>query len=91
MNTPTATEAMMREIWQEVLDVDEVGLDDDFYALGGTSLLTTQLLAALRRRSDVPIRLAQLAKATTVREAAALHDAAAATQAAETEHPVRDA
>lgn len=88
MNTPTQTETMMQDVWKEVLGVDEVGLDDDFYALGGTSLLTMQLLAALRRRSDVPIRLAQLARARTVREAAALFDTA---HAATSEQRSRDA
>ena len=76
MSAPTSTETMMTEIWKEVLGVEHVGLDDDFYALGGTSLLSVQLLAAVRKRTDLSIRLAELARATTVREAAKLVDAA---------------
>ena len=39
------TERALVTIWQEVLNVDQVGVHDDFFALGGDSLLGVQVLA----------------------------------------------
>lgn len=43
-------ETVLAELWAEILQVDRVGRDDDFFALGGNSLLSTQLVAQLRAR-----------------------------------------
>ena len=40
----------MAEVWSELLGVDTPGREDDFFALGGTSLRATQVAAATRRR-----------------------------------------
>jgi acyl-CoA synthetase (AMP-forming)/AMP-acid ligase II/acyl carrier protein len=42
-----ALERKLIEIWQQVLEVESIGLDDDFLALGGTSLLAQRLIAAI--------------------------------------------
>jgi amino acid adenylation domain-containing protein len=44
----TETERALAEIWCTVLGVERVGIDDDFFALGGHSLLLTQVAARLR-------------------------------------------
>jgi acyl carrier protein len=44
----TATERALSRIWAEVLSVDHVGVDDDFFALGGDSLLCLRVTARLR-------------------------------------------
>jgi acyl carrier protein len=44
------------EIWQEVLGVP-VADDDDFFALGGQSLAAMEVVAALRRRLGVTVRV----------------------------------
>ncbi|RSM44579.1 non-ribosomal peptide synthetase [Amycolatopsis balhimycina DSM 5908] len=44
----TATERALSRIWAEVLAVEQVGVDDDFFVLGGDSLLCLRVTARLR-------------------------------------------
>ncbi|WP_329286083.1 amino acid adenylation domain-containing protein [Streptomyces sp. NBC_00691] len=44
----TDAEALVVELWQEVLGVPRVGVLDDFLALGGDSLLVTRVAARIR-------------------------------------------
>ncbi len=52
------TEEIIAGIWQEALSSGEPALDDDFFALGGHSLLGTQLVSRIRRvfGVDLPLR-----------------------------------
>jgi len=54
-----ATQALVAEVWKEVLGLQDVGVDDDFFALGGHSLNATQVIARLRSmvQGDFPVRL----------------------------------
>jgi len=46
---PSGTEeSSIVDIWKEVLGLDEVGVDDSFYDLGGDSLHITQVLNRIR-------------------------------------------
>nr|WP_322712410.1 polyketide synthase [Nostoc sp. ChiSLP03a]MDZ8213672.1 beta-ketoacyl synthase N-terminal-like domain-containing protein [Nostoc sp. ChiSLP03a] len=51
-------EKQVTEIWQEVLGIAEVGIYDNFYELGGDSLIATQLISRLRAKFpiDLPLR-----------------------------------
>ncbi len=51
------TEKALAAIWQEVLEVDEVGVDDNFFELGGDSLRVLKMLSKVRARSDLSIEL----------------------------------
>src|SRR5580704_6682135 len=44
----TATQAGLSHLWAELLNQAQVGLDDDFFALGGNSLLAAEMLAHAR-------------------------------------------
>ena len=46
-----AVEAALAELWCELLGVARVGRDDDFFALGGHSVLAVALVDAMRRRA----------------------------------------
>lgn len=46
----TDLEALLVEVWCKVLGLDTVGVDDDFFELGGDSLTTMRLAAHLHRR-----------------------------------------
>ncbi|HZN20448.1 MAG TPA: amino acid adenylation domain-containing protein [Micromonosporaceae bacterium] len=53
------TERVLAEVWAEVLGVERVGIDDNFFALGGDSILTIQAVARAGRRG-VAVTPAQL-------------------------------
>jgi amino acid adenylation domain-containing protein len=54
----TEIENRLSSIWQEVLELDQVSLDDNFFDIGGHSLSAMRVLARVRRdlRVDLPIR-----------------------------------
>ncbi|MET0286869.1 MAG: amino acid adenylation domain-containing protein [Polyangiales bacterium] len=43
------TERVLCEVWREVLGVAEVGIDDDFFELGGDSIISLQVVARARQ------------------------------------------
>ena len=51
-------ETALATIWQELLKVERVGRDDDFFALGGHSLMATRLVARVRSelQQELPLR-----------------------------------
>ncbi|MGC0419980.1 non-ribosomal peptide synthetase [Embleya sp. AB8] len=51
---PTET---VRAIWAEVLRLDDIGLDEDLFDLGGHSLTITQIAARIRKRLGVEVPL----------------------------------
>ncbi|MEV5884235.1 non-ribosomal peptide synthase/polyketide synthase [Streptomyces sp. NPDC052020] len=55
----TPAERLVAAAWADVLDTEEVGADDDFFALGGDSLLAVRVTARLRAAfgADVSPRL----------------------------------
>ena len=61
----------------EVLHLDAVGPDEDFFDLGGTSLLAIQLAGRLRRQFDAQVEIAAVFDARTAAALAARVNAAA--------------
>jgi len=59
-------------LWQEVLNIDGLGVEDDYFALGGTSLLAARMFAEINRRFGVQLRLTAILDAPTVRSLARL-------------------
>ncbi|GGS18690.1 hypothetical protein Snoj_73410 [Streptomyces nojiriensis] len=75
----TPVEKALAEIWADVLSVDRVGLDDDFFDLGGHSMLATQVVARSKEQFGVAVTLRIFFDLPTVRElAAALEELLAA-------------
>ena len=41
-------ERQLAEIWAELLDIDQIGIDEDVFALGADSITMTQMILRLR-------------------------------------------
>ena len=63
-------ESVLAEWWQELLGAEKVGLDDDFFDLGGHSLIGVRLFAKIKKTYQVDLDLAVLFEARTVRQLA---------------------
>ncbi len=59
-------------MWQELLGTDQVGLDDDFFDLGGHSLIAIRLMTRIKREMSVRLQLATLLEAPTINALAEL-------------------
>ena len=68
----TAKEKTLAQAWQEVLRLERVGIDDDFYEMGGHSLILIKLHEKLRETFGPGIRMADLLDHLTIREQATL-------------------
>lgn len=64
----TDTENMIAEIWQSLLRVDRVGRNDNFFSLGGHSILATQLINRLAKITSLSVPLRCLFEAPTIAE-----------------------
>jgi len=62
----TPTEELLAEIWAQVLDLERVGIHDNFFDLGGHSLLATQAVSRMRDAFQVDIPLRRLFEVPTV-------------------------
>jgi amino acid adenylation domain-containing protein len=70
----TPTEQAAIEAIRNLLGIAEVGANDDFFKLGGHSLLVGRLVARLRSQFQIDLPLVAIYRAPTVAEIAALID-----------------
>ncbi|HLP58355.1 MAG TPA: amino acid adenylation domain-containing protein [Candidatus Deferrimicrobium sp.] len=65
-------ELKLVEIWSEVLKINQsaIGIDDDFFALGGHSLRATSVISDIHKELNIKVPLAEIFKTPTIRELA---------------------
>lgn len=68
----TETEMMLLDLWEETLGRKGFGIDDDFFELGGNSILAARMATALERKTQQPIPMAVLVETQTIRGLAKL-------------------
>ena len=69
----TSLEKVMAGIWSEVLDVEQIGIYDNFFLdLGGNSLLATQVMAHVRETLQVELPLRHFFESPTVAQQVAV-------------------
>ncbi|MFE7796363.1 amino acid adenylation domain-containing protein [Nocardia sp. NPDC057440] len=87
----TPLERVVAEVFAEVLGVERIGADDDFFALGGSSLVATRAASRLRGETGAEVRVqwfftdatvAALARRIGVSDTAAEDDAASSVNGA---------
>ncbi len=61
----TPTEEALAEIWKDLLDLERVGVHDNFFDLGGHSLLVAQAMARVREQLGVDLPLRALFESPT--------------------------
>ena len=74
-------ETMITEIWQRALGLSKIGTRDNFFDIGGHSLLVVQVLKELREKVSKPVQMTDLFRHTTI-EALAKFLSSEETQAA---------
>ncbi|MFG2058175.1 amino acid adenylation domain-containing protein [Micromonospora sp. NPDC048930] len=67
----TAAEALVAEVYAEILQVEKVGALDDFFALGGNSLRGMRAMARIRAEVDVELPMRALFSSPVVADLAA--------------------
>ena len=68
-------ERQLANIWEKILDVKSVGVEDSFFELGGNSLLAVRLFAQIENRFGKRLPLSALFQAPTIGQlASALRD-----------------
>lgn len=66
----TATEKTIAKVWEETLQLRHFGVEDNFFDLGGHSLLIAKVHDRLSREFPVPLTLVDLFKYPTIRSLA---------------------
>jgi len=62
----TPVEETLASIWAQVLDIERIGVYDDFFDLGGHSLLATQFVSRVRQEFKVELPLVRLFESPTI-------------------------
>lgn len=67
----TETEKMLTAIWKDCIGISECSIDDNFFALGGHSLMAVQILSKIEKKIGKKLQLAVLFKHPDIRSLAA--------------------
>ncbi len=62
----TSLQTQIAEIWQKALNLEKVGIQDNFFNLGGNSLLATQVIAQMRQAFQVDISIRRFFETPTI-------------------------
>jgi amino acid adenylation domain-containing protein len=68
------TEKKLVSIWKEALELDEVGIDDNFFTIGGNSILTIKVINKVKKVFNSDVSVAVMFRFLTIRSFAAYLD-----------------
>lgn len=64
------TETILSDIWKEVLQLERIGIYDDFFEIGGHSLLATQIVSRIRDSLELELPLNIIFETPTIADIA---------------------
>lgn len=70
----SVSEEKLKDIWKTILNHDRFGIHDNFFTIGGHSLLGVRMFIELEKQLGVKLPLQTLFKAPTIKELAAIID-----------------
>jgi len=62
----SSLETMLADLWRDLLDLDAVGIDDDFFDLGGNSLTAARMVTRLQSELSAQVYMVAIFEAPTV-------------------------
>jgi amino acid adenylation domain-containing protein len=68
----TPAEEMLATIWREVLKLEQIGVNDNFFHLGGHSLVAVRLFAEIENKFGIKLPLSSLFEASTISQLATI-------------------
>lgn len=68
----TETEIEIAKVWSEVLQIEEIGIDDNFFEMGGTSIMAVKVVAEIEKSTGKRFPLSVLFEYSTVEKFARL-------------------
>jgi acyl carrier protein len=74
----TPTEEVLARIWAEVLDIQNVGVTEDFFEVGGHSIVAVSIIARIRDTFEIELTITDLFQTLTVANLAKTVDEAVA-------------
>jgi len=64
----TDTEKKLAQIWQQIISLSQIGIHDNFFDIGGHSLLAVEIFAAIKKKFHLELPLALLFQAPTIHD-----------------------
>jgi acyl-CoA synthetase (AMP-forming)/AMP-acid ligase II len=84
----TTLQKALAEVWAEILHLPKIGIHDDFFALGGDSLMATRVLIRLQEITRFEIEISSIFEAPTIAELAERIEASIQAGASQTPFPI---
>ncbi len=78
----TFTEITLAEIWKELLKLDKISVNDNFFEIGGNSILTVRMLSSVKRKLSADVNISQMFAQPTIAYLAAFIDGTGITSGA---------
>lgn len=66
----TQTQELLYQIWKEMLTTPSISLDDNFFSLGGSSILAIRMATRIKKEMDFTIVPSQVIELTSIRKIA---------------------
>jgi amino acid adenylation domain-containing protein len=66
----TPTQEILANIWQEIIGIERIGIQDNFFDLGGHSLIATRVVSQIRQIFNIELSLRSLFEKVTIEDLA---------------------